>query len=369
MSTPPSRTTPPGAQPVAGVVPGSHVDERMQALEDAADAALLAPSVHGSQPWTIVLHRDRLELRADHSRQLMALDPSGRELVQSLGAALFNVRVALAARGWAVETDRFPRPGEPDLAAEVRPVPGAPETRLPMLADAVHRRRTHRAGFLAEEVPDELLDYLTAAAAAEDTGLVGVAPGPQCRLIAQLTRQADAVQYGNPDCRADLLRWRPQPASPSPTDLPADPGRRTVDSDTGDDRTFLLITSRTDDPMAWFRSGEALERVLLELALQGWAASPMTQALEVPMTRARLRSDVTGGSHPQMLLRIGFGESRRLSARRQRDDVVRNSTRPLAGSSPAEDAGQDRLGSARSDHRSPPRARPFPDGRGGTTWI
>jgi hypothetical protein len=299
----------------------------------------------------------------------MALDPTGRELVQSLGAALFNVRVALAARGWAVRIDRFPRPGEPDLAAVVRPVPGAPEARLPLLADAVHRRRTHRAGFLAEEVPDELLDYLTAAAAAEDTALVAVPPGTRRRLVAQLTRQADAVQNGNPDCRADLERWRPQPASPAATDPPADPGRRTVDSDSGEDRTFLLISSRTDDPMAWLRSGEALERVLLELARQGWAASPMTQALEVPMTRARLRSGVTCGSPPQLLLRIGFGESRRASARRLRDDVVRNSTRPLAGPSPAENARPDRLGSARSDRRSPHGPRPFPDGRGGTTWI
>jgi hypothetical protein len=79
MSTPPRLTAPSGAQPVGGAAPGPDVDERMQALQDAADAALLAPSVHGSQPWTIVLHRDRLELRADRARQLMALDPSGRE--------------------------------------------------------------------------------------------------------------------------------------------------------------------------------------------------------------------------------------------------------------------------------------------------
>src|SRR4051812_15729946 len=183
MSTPPDLTSTSGAQPVGGTAPGLDVDERMQALEDAADAALLAPSVHGSQPWTIVLLGDRLELRADHSRQLMALDPSGRELVQSLGAALFNARVALAARGWAIRTDRFPRPAEPHLAAVLRPVPGAPESRLPELADAVHRRRTHRAGFLAGEVPDELLDHLTAAVAAEDGALVAVLSEEQRRLV------------------------------------------------------------------------------------------------------------------------------------------------------------------------------------------
>src|SRR3954452_15518611 len=137
MSTQSSLTSPAGAQAVGGAGPDPAVDERMHAVEDAADLAVLAPSVHGSQPWTIALHGDRLELRADRSRQLMAVDPSGRELVQSLGAALFNVRVALAAREWAVRTDRFPLTDDPDLAAVVRPVPGAPESRLPVLADAV----------------------------------------------------------------------------------------------------------------------------------------------------------------------------------------------------------------------------------------
>jgi nitroreductase len=365
MSPQTGPTSPSGAQPVGRAAPELEVDERMQALEDAADAALLAPSVHGSQPWTIVLHRERLELRADRTRQLVALDPSGRELVQSLGAALFNVRVALAARGWAIDIERFPLPNDPDLAAVVRPVPGAPEARLPMLANAVHQRHTHRAGFLAEEVPDELLDYLAAAAAAEDSALAAVLSEEQRSLIAELTHEADAVQNDNPDCRADLQRWRRLPTS-SPADQPAGARRRTVDSDSGEDRTYLMITSRADDPIAWLRSGEALERVLLELTVLGWAASPLTQALEVPLTRARLRFDVSWESHPQMLLRIGFAEARPDIRRRHRDGVVSHGPRAQSPLDPDEDG---RLARGGTDHPPPVAHRPVSDGRGGTTWI
>jgi nitroreductase len=139
MSTQASPTppVPAGPQPVGGATPHLEMDQRMQDLEGAADPALLAPSVHGSQPWTIVLHRDRLELRADRTRQLGTLDPSGRELLQSLGAALFNVRAALAARGWAVEVDRLPQPDDPDLAAAVRPVPGDHRGRPQLSEDVV----------------------------------------------------------------------------------------------------------------------------------------------------------------------------------------------------------------------------------------
>src|SRR3954454_16150856 len=75
------------------------LDPRSRVLEEAADVAMQAPSVHNTQTWRIEWQPDRLVRRADRSRQLAALDPLGRELVLSVGAALFNARVALAARG------------------------------------------------------------------------------------------------------------------------------------------------------------------------------------------------------------------------------------------------------------------------------
>lgn len=323
--------------------PDLALDAHMQALEDAADAAMLAPSVHGSQPWTLLLHRDRLEVRADRSRQLATLDPRGRELVQSLGAALFNVRVALATRGWGATVERLPAPGRTDVVAVVRPVPGVPEAGLPVLADALHRRSTHRAGFLAEEVPDELLAHLARAAAAEGAGLVVATSSGHRRLLARLTREADAVHAATPAAAEELRRWQPD----GPVHGGPDRGgpRRTVDSDSGADRTFVLLTAPADDPPSWLRSGEALERVLLELTRLGWSASPMTQVLEVPATRAVVRSAITDGAHPQALLRIGHPGPRPASLLRHRQDVVRHHPWPPAG------------------------PRPVPDGRGGTTWV
>ena len=49
------------------------------ALSDAATAAArYAPSVLKTQPWHRRVHRDRLELFAERSRQLTVTDPDGR---------------------------------------------------------------------------------------------------------------------------------------------------------------------------------------------------------------------------------------------------------------------------------------------------
>ena len=71
-----------------------------------------APPRWHTEPWRFELSPDRLVIRADRTRQLTTLDPIGRELVQSVGAALFNARRTGGPR--VGRGDRPPaRPGRP----------------------------------------------------------------------------------------------------------------------------------------------------------------------------------------------------------------------------------------------------------------
>jgi nitroreductase len=361
---------------------------RSVALEAAVDRAVLAPSVHNTQPWTFVLGPDRVEVRADRSRQLTALDPLGRELVQSVGAALFNLRVALSARGWAVVADRFPRPDDPDLLAVVHAVAGAPDAALAEYDAAIPHRRTNRRPLTGGPVPDDLLHELVALAAVEGTVLVPVLREDHRRLVARLTQQADELQNADRAYRAELRHWTTRPAEEGdgvqvsavprvhglfPVDMPQRDfdtrGEGRLPEDPGDsaERTLVLLATRTDSPLDWLRCGEALQHVLLELTRRGWAASPVTQAIEVPLTRTQLRATLTWDAHPQMLLRIGHADDLVAAPRRPRADVVRNSTRPperrRAGAVPTSTGWP-------PGRRGPePTHRPVSDGRGGTTWL
>lgn len=361
----------------------SALDPRSRALEEAADLAMKAPSVHNTQPWRIELQPDRLILRADRSRQLRALDPLGRELVLSVGAALLNARVALAARGWAVTVERVPDPGDGDLLAVVRPVEGSPEPGLAELAPAVGRRRTNRRRFTAHELPERLLRILTSSARDEGATLVPVLSDTHRLLVTRLTQEADQLQNADPEYRAELRQWTTRPYAHGdgvpPEAVPHVTGRekealplRDFDSrgsgglpprtDPEAGQTLLLLTTAADDPGAWLRAGEAMERLLLELTRKDWVASPVTQAVEVPLTRTRLRSALTWDAHPQILLRIGRAEPTPSSPRRRRSEVVANSRRqpPPPPGAPHE-----------TPHPvdAPAGHRPVSDGRGGTTWT
>ncbi|NYJ08774.1 Acg family FMN-binding oxidoreductase [Petropleomorpha daqingensis] len=353
-----------------------------EALEVAADHGRLAPSVHNTQPWVFALFPDRLEVRADRSRQLAVLDPEGRELVMSVGAALFGVRASLAASRLAPEVRRLPDPDDPDLLATVEQGSGAPDPALAPLDRVTARRHTNRHPFGPETVPAEDLEELAAAVAAEDAVLVPVRAAQQRVLVGELTRLADLLQNADPDYRDELRRWTGQ--SPAQGDgvpassVPRTAGPRTdavpvrdfdlrgtgglpKQTGSGVDQTLLLLATAQDDVLAWLRAGEALQRLLLELTRRDWVAGPLTQSLEVPETRARL-GELTDPFVPQMLLRVGRAAPAEPTARRPRRAVVENSSHPDAPAVPRQPAP------APAPTPAVVRPAPVPDGRGGTTW-
>jgi len=56
-------------------------------------SAILAANAHNTQPWKFCVHPDRIDLRADESRNLGVMDPFRREMRISLGCALENLRL------------------------------------------------------------------------------------------------------------------------------------------------------------------------------------------------------------------------------------------------------------------------------------
>lgn len=331
-------------------VDGTEGGERAlrRTIRTCLDAARTAPSIHNTQPWLFRLRRDGIEVFADRRRLLGVVDPDGRELLISVGAAVLNVRVAMLGCGRLPILRVFPEADQPDLVARVTPGPAAaPDPTVRALAAAIARRHTNRRPFRDLPLPDSVIAELAAAAAAEGAVLAIADPAGRDAIVA-LTRAADEWQRAEAAYRAELAAWTVPPMGrrdgvpaqafgprSGPDDLPlrdfglAQPELHRRYADFEPHPALVVLSTDGDGPPAWVRAGQALQRVLLTATVRGVAASPMTQALEEPEIR-QLISDRARNRHAQVILRLGYGCMTGASPRRQLPEVL------LSGSPPAD---------------------------------
>src|SRR6266540_2550240 len=174
------------------------------ASEDCLEAAVAAPSVHNTQPWKFRIRGSGIDVYADYSRRLDVIDPHGRELLISVGAAVLNLRVAILAHGHQPLLRLLPSVRERNLVARVTPGPPVQANQTARaLAQAVPRRRTNRRPFADIPVPEHTLDELAAAAKVEGATL-SVADSIERDWLFGLTIAADRRFRDQPGYWAEL---------------------------------------------------------------------------------------------------------------------------------------------------------------------
>lgn len=284
-------------------------------------AATLAPSIHNSQPWRFRIRPDGVDVYADWRRRLEVIDPDGRQLVISVGAAIFNLRLAIHQCGQTPSVRLRPSADEPQLLAAIDLAgPATSDSALDELASAMPLRHTNRLPFLPDPVTTVLLDELVAAAAAEDANLRAV-PEPARDVVWRLVWAAEAKLRDAGLYRAELAEWSHQragPVVPRPTagwhaaeTLPLrdfgllTPFRRAPVKPDDTYPVILVLATPADATDDQLRAGQALERVWLTATARGLAVAPMSQPLGVPGLR-RMMADPGGGEWPQVILLLGY---------------------------------------------------------------
>jgi hypothetical protein len=296
-----------------------------QLLRDAAEEAGRAPSILNTQPWRLRIHDDLLELLADRSRQVTSIDPEGRLLTLSCGAALHHARVFLAAAGHKAAVTRHPDPDRPDLLAQIgvagRHEVGWEDT---YLHRSIRARRSDRRPFPAiAPVPADTKAALHRAAEAEQAWLHQVVPEQivYLRAAAELAQRAEteddtylrelrawvqrrrAAGEGIPPDTFVAAVERPIPLRDFSLD-----GEIMLHPGLGDDRyaEYLVLATDHDAPTDWLRAGEATSAVWLTATYRDLAVSVLSDVVEVPDTRELLRSLLPRPGYPQLVLRVGF---------------------------------------------------------------
>jgi len=308
-----------------------------------AGVAARAPSLHNTQPWRFTVSGDAIELHADVSRQLL-VDPDGREMIISCGAALYGLRLAVRSLGYLPEVELLPGPDGRRPLARVQlghAAPMTPDERK--MLTAVPHRHTHRGPFEAGPLPAGLLARLRDDVRAEGATLTGIDPGPVRDELIALVAASGRDQDRDPRARAETWRWSRETGSPDRDGVPAHsfPARPSREGSSLPQRDFDLGRGlgslAAGDPVApvtavlftqgdreedWLHAGQALQRLLLHAATQWVFASLNTQPLEDAATRARIRDHLGVPGAPQILLALGVSRTARAVARRPAADVI-----------------------------------------------
>ena len=331
-------------------------------------AATLAPSLHNSQPWAFGVGHRRVEVFAAPSRQLRNTDPTGRSLLISCGAALFNLRVAAEHLGFHPRVRLLPDDDDPTLVAVVEvdhrhPPPGG----LGVHYAAIPARRTNRRPFRDQTIPHSVLAALGEAARAEGAMLrMSDDPDEVARII-DLLHDADLADHTEPARTTEREAWvggvRRDDGIPAHPLGPRPSEPRTPFRDLGQavavardyaafetTPTVAILSTTQDQRVDWLRAGQALERLLLAATAAGLSASFLNQPLEQDDLRCLVRSPTTGVGHSHMILRLGYGDKVPATPRRPLAQV-RRQLRATPMNAPAEAIASPGATGGTGDHR------------------
>ncbi|WP_244945121.1 Acg family FMN-binding oxidoreductase [Couchioplanes caeruleus] len=308
-------------------------------IAECVRTATAAPSLHNSQPWFFRIRDGAVEVYADRRRKLDVVDPAGREMIISVGAAVFTLRLAVRREGFLPEVESFPDAADPDFVARVSIGPAcAPSAAEEALAAAIERRHTNRWPFTQQVVPSPVLGDLRDAARDEGTALT-VADAAARDTIVRLSRLAGRRLRARGGYHAETSHWTARGAGrsdgvPITAIGPWDVLETVPTRDFGLLRpqpptigrfepypTMLVLSTRGDDRAEWLRAGQALQRVLLAATDQNLVTTPVSQPVEVPGIRRRLTA-TDDGRWAQMMIRVGYGRPAAATPRRPLSEVL-----------------------------------------------
>ncbi|WP_328519806.1 Acg family FMN-binding oxidoreductase [Kribbella sp. NBC_00359] len=302
-------------------------------------AAVAAPSMHNTQPWRFRFAGRTVEVHRDRARELPAEDPSRRMLYVSLGASIFNLRVAAAALGMGSAVRHLMEQRRPDLVAVVEldaPLSGEMAGLAPYLSE----RRTNREPFSDVRVPDQIRAELGLSARVEGAVLQWIDRPPMQWWLRMATTDAMTADDQSRGRTAERRRWvggdRADDGVPSSALGPRVAGGDPVVRDlaaTGADELrpvadferapqFAVLATRYDGPIEWLRAGQALERVLLEATAHSVSTSLLNQVIEHEGLRWQINDPLGPWQRPQAVIRFGYGPPVPPTPRRPIADVL-----------------------------------------------
>ena len=171
-------------------------------------AATLAPNPHNSQPWLFYVGSNRIDVFADTSRNIGAIDPFKREKYIGIGAAIENLVVAAEATGYRAGVTLMPDGAHSTHAARIEL--SRASKRESILARQIMKRHTNRYAFVSgKDVGSGALDAMTALgdSRTSESRLLWFATNAQREELSNLLVAATEAIIRDPDQSRSDYQW------------------------------------------------------------------------------------------------------------------------------------------------------------------
>jgi hypothetical protein len=303
-----------------------------QQLGYALKYAMLAPTEMNWQPWEFRVTDEHIELVARNEPVWEAIDPDGRELMISCGAALLFLKLALKHFGCLGQVELFPDLDQPALAARIHHgISRKRDAQEKLLFEAMSRRRTTSptgevpisesalavlnnsvAGergwveFAQSEISRQRLLELVFAGERQQAGAGGFRSHPafpaehrgatvrsEGATVAMTGRRA--ARWTSPLLAFTVRRTHSRTVAIQPEHEPTLPTA-----------TLAVVKTKTDDKHGWLAAGHAMARVILQAQVLGLSWSFFNQAVRRRDAREALRTGIGHKGFAQVILRFGL---------------------------------------------------------------
>ncbi|MGC8472348.1 MAG: Rv1355c family protein [Acidimicrobiales bacterium] len=303
-----SSLEPPVARRPAAPAPAASSPAPADWARAIVHAATLAPSCSNGQPWKFELTSRELALELDSSRSCGTMDVRSRASYVSLGAALFNARVAAASFGRLGAFGLFPEGPSSDVVASLE-LGTSSDPSLAELREAMLDRCSNRRLGTPSALDLAVVNRLSRAASLERAQLHLLTDRERLQECAEIFTAAERIRFLSPELREETmreLRWPGEDVSTgidiatlelSGSDASAlqllrrgdvmelldrwDAGsalgdylRQAMDSSSA----VAVLTVETASPASYLTGGMALERVWIEAQRAGLAVQAIAPA-------------------------------------------------------------------------------------------
>jgi hypothetical protein len=343
--------------------------------------AILAPSIRNTQPWIFkILNDNTIELYADRSRALPVVDPRGRELAISCGAALGYLQITIRHFGYKYKTEVlsfyeekikdehllarinvYDYNGSDDGTANIQEnnieVNSLQDDDNNRLFEAITTRRTNRYRFEDRNIPDILLagfyyivdKYQKQQKHQEDSIWLHIADeDDEKNALAELIVQGDRIQLSDKRFIRELVSCiRLNTSRRRRSNIPRyvsgisnfmsmispfiiktfNINKKQAEKDrelAATSPVLAVLGSPSDEPLDWINTGMALANILLLASSENVCCSFLNQPIQISQLRPKLLDVIRKNKgFPQVLLRMGYSsEQIRPSPRRNVEEVL-----------------------------------------------